>query len=101
MEQFAQGHGMIKLLKKIGVDADDNGDTDSSSKNEEKNNNLRYREVGFQIKDLFKQNKKRKYEYRWIVETVFSSIKRACGVNISAIKSQNTIKEMISKRILV
>jgi len=43
------------------------------------NNKIRNREVGFQIKDYHKWKKKRKYGQRWIVETVFSSIKRMFG----------------------
>src|SRR3954467_7660742 len=34
-----------------------------------KNNKIRNREVGFQIKDYHKWKKKRKYGQRWIVET--------------------------------
>lgn len=62
-----------------------------------KNNSLRNREVYSQLKDLLKWKKKRKYGSRWIVETVFSSIKRTYGEYVSAIKYQNMIKEMILK----
>jgi hypothetical protein len=62
-----------------------------------KNNKIRNKEVDYQIKDLFKWKKKRKYGKRWIAETVFSSIKRAYGEYVSAIKYQNMIKEMILK----
>ena len=62
-----------------------------------KNNKIRNREVGFQIKDYHKWKKKRKYGQRWIVETVFSSIKRMFGEYASAIRFQNMIKEMIMK----
>jgi len=62
-----------------------------------KNNKIRNREVGFQIKDYHKWKKKRKYGQRWIVETVFSSIKRMFGEYTSAIRFQNMIKEMTMK----
>ncbi len=62
-----------------------------------KNNSLRNREVYSQLKDLLKWKKKRKYGKRWMAETVFSSLKRTYGEYISAIKYQNTIKEMILK----
>jgi IS5 family transposase len=61
------------------------------------NNSLRNREVYYQIKDLFKWKKKRKYGYRWMVETAFSSIKRMFGEYASATRFQNMVKEMISK----
>jgi hypothetical protein len=62
-----------------------------------KNNKVRNREVKFQMKDLFKWKKKRKYGQRWMAETVFSSIKRTYGEYVSATKLQNMIKEMILK----
>jgi IS5 family transposase len=61
------------------------------------NNSLRNREVYYQIKDLFKWKKKRKYGYRWMVETAFSSIKRMFGEYASATRFQNMVKEMILK----
>jgi hypothetical protein len=60
-----------------------------------KNNKVGNREVTFQMKDFLKWKKKRKYGKRWMAETVFSSIKRTYGEYVSAIKSQNMIKEMI------
>jgi Transposase DDE domain len=62
-----------------------------------KNNSLRNREVHYQLKDLLKWKKKRKYGGRWIAETVFSSIKRTYGEYVSAIKYQNMIKEVMMK----
>jgi Transposase DDE domain len=62
-----------------------------------KNNKLRNREVGSQIKDLFKWKKKRKYGQRWMTETVFSSIKRMFGEHTSATEYQNMVKEMTMK----
>jgi Transposase DDE domain len=62
-----------------------------------KNNKIRNREVKFQTRDLLKWKKKRKYGHRWMVETVFSSIKRTYGEYVSATKLQNIIKEMILK----
>jgi hypothetical protein len=62
-----------------------------------KNNRLRNREVSSQIKDLFKWKKRRKYGHRWMAETVFSSIKRMFGEYVSAVKFQNTVKEMTMK----
>ncbi len=53
-----------------------------------KNNKIRNREVGFQIKDYQKWKKKRKYGQRWMAETVFSSIKRMFGEYTSAIRFQ-------------
>lgn len=62
-----------------------------------KNNMLRNIEVNSQIKDLFKWKKKRRYGYRWMVETAFSSIKRMFGEHTSATKFQNMVKEMVMK----
>ena len=62
-----------------------------------KNNKIRNREVGFQLKDYHKWKKKREYGQRWMVETVFSSVKRMFGEYASAIRFQNMIKEMTMK----
>jgi hypothetical protein len=62
-----------------------------------KNNRLRNREAKFQIRDLIKWKKKRTYGQRWIVETVFSAIKRMFGEYVSATKLENMIKEMMMK----
>jgi hypothetical protein len=62
-----------------------------------RNNKLRNREVRLQTKDLLKWKKKRKYGYRWMAETVFSSIKRTYGEYVSATKLENMIKEMTLK----
>ena len=63
-----------------------------------KNNKIRNREVGFQIKDYHKWKKKIKYGSRWMAkETAFSSIKRMFGEYTSATKFQNMVKEMTMK----
>ena len=62
-----------------------------------KNNNIRNREAKFQTRDLLKWKKRRRYGQRWIVETVFSSIKRMFGEYASATKFQNMVKEMMMK----
>ncbi len=62
-----------------------------------RNNRLRNREVKLQSKDLLKWKTKRKYGYRWIAETAFSTIKRTFGEHVSANRFQNMIKEMIIK----
>ena len=62
-----------------------------------KNNRLRNREAKFQTRDLIKWKKKRTYGQRWIVETVFSAIKRMFGEYVSATKLENMIKEMMMK----
>jgi IS5 family transposase len=62
-----------------------------------KNNRLRNREVEGQTRDLLKWKKKRRYGHRWIVETVFSAIKRMFGEYVSATKLENMIKEMMMK----
>ena len=61
------------------------------------NNRLRNKEVSSQIKDLFKWKMKRRYGHRWMVETVFSSIKRMFGEYISATRFQNMVKEITLK----
>lgn len=63
------------------------------------NSGLRNKEVMLQqqSKDLFKWKTKRKYGYRWIAETAFSTIKRTFGEYISATRFQNMIKEMMIK----
>jgi hypothetical protein len=53
-----------------------------------KNSKVRNSEVINQTKDLLKWKKKRKYGQRWMVETVFSSIKRMFGEYVSATKLQ-------------
>jgi hypothetical protein len=63
-----------------------------------KNNRLRNKEVIQQTKeDVLKWKKKRKYGYRWIAETAFSTIKRTFGEYVSATKFNNMIKEMMIK----
>lgn len=63
-----------------------------------KNNALRNREVRLQIKeDLLKWKMKRKYGYRWIAETAFSTIKRMFGEYVSATRFQNMVNEMMIK----
>ena len=61
-----------------------------------KNNRLRNKEAIRQTKDL-KWKKKRKYGYRWMAETTFSSIKRMFGEHTLATRFQNMVKEMIIK----
>lgn len=61
------------------------------------NNRTRNKEVRQQTKDFLLWKKKRKYEHRWMVETVFSSIKRMFGEHTSSIKFQNMVKEMTMK----
>jgi hypothetical protein len=63
-----------------------------------RNNRLRNREVRLQTKDdLLKWKAKRKYGYRWIAETAFSTIKRTFGEYVSATRFQNMVKEMMVK----
>ncbi len=62
-----------------------------------KNNKVRNREVEFQAKDLLKWKKKRNYGKRWIVETIFSSIKRMFGEYVSVTRFDNMVKEMTMK----
>ena len=62
-----------------------------------RNNKVRNREVQLQTKEYHKWKKKRRYESRWMAETVFSSIKRMFGEYTSAIRFQNMIKEMTIK----
>ena len=41
------------------------------------------------------------YGYRWMAETVFSSIKRTFGEHVAARKFPNMAKELISKSVTV
>ena len=66
-----------------------------------KNNRLRNREAKFQTRDIIKWKKKRRYGQRWIVETVFSAIKRMFGEYVSATKLENMIKEMNDECVIV
>jgi Transposase DDE domain len=50
-----------------------------------------------QLKDLKKWKNSVSYGYRWIAETVFSSMKRMFGEYVSARKYPNMVKEMILK----
>jgi hypothetical protein len=62
---------------------------------------LRNREAKFQTSDLIKWKKKRRYGQIWIVETVFSAIKRMFGEYVSATKLENMIKEMNDESVIV
>lgn len=62
-----------------------------------KNYRLRNKEAIRQTKDLLKWKKKRKYGYRWMAETTFSSIKRMFGEHTLATRFQNMVKEMMIK----
>jgi hypothetical protein len=62
-----------------------------------RNNRLRNNEVRVQSKSLLKWKKKRKYGYRWMAETAFSSIKRMFGEHTLATRFQNMVKEMMIK----
>ncbi len=63
-----------------------------------RNNRLRNKEVRLKKEDLLKwKKKKRKYGYRWMSETAFSSIKRMFRETTSATKFHNMVKEMMLK----
>lgn len=62
-----------------------------------RNNRLRNNEVRLQSKSLLKWKKKRKYGYRWMAETAFSTIKRMFGEHVSATRFDNMVKEMMIK----
>ena len=47
--------------------------------------------------DLVKWKDSVRYGQRWIVETVFSCIKRMFGEYVTAIRFENMIKEMVRK----
>ena len=61
------------------------------------NNRLRNKEARLQSKDLLKWKKKRKYGYRWMAETAFSTMKRMFGEHVSATRFDNMVKEMMIK----
>ena len=50
-----------------------------------------------QFKDIKRWKKKYGYEYRWITESAFSSIKRMFGEHVSSIKWKNIVNELILK----
>ena len=62
-----------------------------------KNTNTRNKEVTSQQQHFDRWKKKRKYGYRWMAETAFSSLKRMFGEYTCATKFQNMVKEMILK----
>ena len=62
-----------------------------------RNDRLRNKEARLQTNDLLKWKRKRKYGYRWMSETAFSSIKRMFGEHTSATRFQNMVKEMMIK----
>jgi len=62
-----------------------------------RNYRLRNKEAIRQTKDLPKWKKNRKYGYRWMAETTFSSIKRMFGEHASATRFQNMVNEMMIK----
>ena len=61
------------------------------------NHYLRNKTVKMQKTDLAKWKDSVSYGQRWIVETVFSCIKRMFGEYVSAIRFENMVKEMILK----
>ena len=61
------------------------------------NHYLRNKTVKMQKTDLAKWKTSVSYGQRWIVETVFSCIKRMFGEYVSAISFENMVKEMILK----
>lgn len=61
------------------------------------NHYLRNKTVKLQKNDLQNWKDSVSYGQRWIVETVFSSIKRMFGEYVTALKFENMIKEMILK----
>jgi DDE family transposase len=62
-----------------------------------RNSMARNKEVIHQTKDFLKWKKKRRYGQRWLVETVFSSIKRMFGEHTYATNFQNRVKDMVMK----
>ena len=62
-----------------------------------KGNTLRNLSVISQKKDLQKWKDSVSYGQRWIVETVFSSIKRMFGEYVYSVKLKNMIQEMMLK----
>ena len=62
-----------------------------------KGNNLRNLSVISQKKDLQKWKYSVSYGQRWIVETVFSSIKRMFGEYVYSVRLKNMIQEMMLK----
>jgi len=58
---------------------------------------LRNLSVLAQRNDLQKWKDSVSYGQRWIVETVFSCIKRMFGVHVYSIKFKNMVKEMMLK----
>jgi hypothetical protein len=61
------------------------------------NHYLRNKTVKMQRTDLVKWKDSVSYGQRWIVETVFSCIKRMFGEYVTAIRFENMVKEMILK----
>jgi Transposase DDE domain len=62
-----------------------------------KGNFLRNLSVLAQKNDLQKWKDSVSYGQRWIVETVFSSIKRTFGEYVYSVKFENMVKEMMLK----
>jgi DDE family transposase len=62
-----------------------------------KGNILRNLSVLAQKNDLQKWKDSVRYGQRWVVETVFSCIKRTFGEHVYSVKFENMIKEMILK----
>src|SRR6478609_1439970 len=50
-----------------------------------------------QFKDMKRWKKKHRYGMRWIVESVFSSIKRTFGEHVSSVKWNNIVNELMLK----
>jgi hypothetical protein len=62
-----------------------------------RNNRVRNKEARLQSKDYLNWKMKRKYGYRWMAETAFSTMKRMFGEYVSATRFQNMIKVMMIK----
>jgi Transposase DDE domain len=68
-----------------------------NSKCRKTNHYLRNKTVKLQNNNLQEWKDSVSYGQRWIVETVFSCIKRMFGEYVTAIRFENIIKEMILK----
>jgi len=71
-----------------------------NSRCRQSNHYLRNKTVKMQRTDLAKWKDSVSYGSRWIVESVFSCIKRMFGEYVTAIRFENMVKEMILKALL-
>src|SRR6476661_3208795 len=94
LELYDQGKSTREIAKELRMSLRDIG---FILKNGQVNHGIVTIDVLQQLKNLEKWKSSVSYGQRWIVESVFSSIKRMFGEYVSARRFPNMVKEMMLK----